>query len=154
MALPKTGGRGAAVVSVEFDPVGDPGTYTKWCGARNFQLVIDNEIQSDKVGDCDDWGAPIVTVKEYSGQDVTASMEATWTSATHAKTSKWALDQEKKNVRITFPDAEVGEIESYDGVAMLQNLTLGEIGNVDGNKISESVSLSFDGKITATTKVA
>lgn len=152
MALPKTGGRGAAVVMVEFDPVTSAGIYTNWCGAKNFSLSIQNEVQSEKVGDCDDWSAPVVTVKEYSGQNITASMDGTWTSATHAKTSDWALNQKKLNVRIHFPDALAGEIEYYDGVAMLAGLDLGEIGNVDGNKITESVSLEFDGKLTTTAK--
>lgn len=152
MTLPQTGGRGAAVVMVEFDPVGNAGTYTNWCGAKNFNLSIQNEIQSEKVGDCDDWDAPVANVKEYSGQNITASMDATWTSATHAKTSDWALNQKKLNVRIHFPGSIAGEVEYYDGVSLLAGLDLGEIGNVDGNKITESVSLEFDGKLLVTTK--
>jgi Phage tail tube protein len=152
MALPKTGGRSAAVVMVEFDPVGATGVFTNWCGAKNFSLSIQNEIQSEKVGDCNDWSLPVVTVKEYSGQDITASMDATWTGATHQRTSAWALNQLKLNVRIHFPGSEVGEVEYYDGLAMLSGLDLGEIGNVDGNKISESISLEFDGKLTVTAK--
>lgn len=153
MSLPKTGGRGAAVVMVCYDPVGNPTVFTNWCGAKNFSLSIDNEIQSEKVGDCEDWSKPVVTVKEYSGQNITASMEATWTSATHKETSAWALEQKKLPVRIHFPGAAVGEVEYYDGVAMLQNLTLGEIGNVEGNKITEAVNLDFDGTISRTAKV-
>jgi len=153
MALPVTGGRSAAVVQVEFDPVGAPGVFTNWCGAKNFSLSIQNEIQSEKVGDCDDWTLPVVTVKEYSGQNITATMDATWTSATHLLTSAWALEQQKLNVRVQFPDAATGEVEFYDGLAMLSGLDLGEIGNVDGNKISENVSLEFDGTLTVTAAV-
>jgi len=154
MALPKTGGRSAAVVMVEFDPVGETGVYTNWCGAKNFTLTVDNEIQSEKLGDCEDWSAPILTVKEYSGQNITASMDATWTAATHKLTSEWALGQKKLNVRVHFPGAILGEVEYYDGVAMLSSLALGEIGNLDGNKISESISLEFDGKLEVTAKTA
>lgn len=150
MALPVTGGRSAAVVQVEFDPVGAAGVYTNWCGAKNFSLSIQNEVQSEKVGDCDDWAAPVVTVKEYSGQNITATMDATWTSATHRLTGDWALTQKKLNVRINFPGAGTGEVEFYDGLAMLSGLDLGEIGNVDGNKITENVSLEFDGTLTST----
>lgn len=152
MALPQTGGRGAAVVMVEFDPTGNAGVYTNWCGAKNFSLSIQNEIQSDKVGDCQDWDLPVATLKEYSGQNITASMDATWASATHALTSDWALNQKKLNVRIHFPGAQTGEVEYYDGLALLGGLDLGEIGNVDGNKITESINLEFDGRLTSTAK--
>jgi hypothetical protein len=153
MAKPKTGGRAAAVVMVEFDPVGAAGVYTNWCGAKNFSLTVDNEIQSEKVGDCDDWSAPITSQKEYAGQDVSASMDATWTSATHKQTADWALDQMKLNVRVHFPDAIAGEIEYYDGVCLLKGLTLAEIGNVEGNKITENVTLEYDDGIERTLKV-
>lgn len=152
MTLPKTGGRGAAVVMVAFDPAA-PTVFTNWCGAKGFSLSIDNEITSEKIGDCDDWSAPIITVKEYSGQNITASMDATWSSATHKKTSEWALDQLKLPVRIHFPGALTGEVEYYDGKALLGGLNLGDIGNVDGNKISESITLEFDGKLAVTAKV-
>lgn len=152
MALPKTGGRSAAVVMVEFDPTGAPGVYTNWCGAKNFSLSIQNEIQSEKIADCDDWSLPVVTVKEYSGQDVTASMDASWAAATHKLTSDWVLNQKKLNVRVHFPGAVIGEVEYYDGLALLAGLDLAEIGNLDGNRITENVSLEFDGGVTATAK--
>lgn len=150
MALPVTGGRSAAVVSVEFDPDGSPGVFTNWCGAKNLSITIDNEIQTEKVGDCSDWSAPVVTVKEFSGQNITASMDATWTADQHAQTSDWALSQLRRNIRITFPNATVGQVSSYEGAGMLQNLQLGEIGNVDGNKISETIAIEIDGTLTRT----
>jgi hypothetical protein len=79
-------------------------------------------------------------------------MDATWTSATHKETGDWALSQKTLAVRIHFPNAATGEVEYYDGNAMLASLSLGEIGNVDGNKISENVSLDFDGTLTVTAK--
>lgn len=154
MATPKTGGRAAAVVMVEFDQAGAPGVYTNWCGAKSFSLTIDNEIQSEKIGDCDDWSAPIVTEKEYAGQDVKASMDASWAGSMHKNTSDWALNQLKLKVRVHFPDAAVGEVEYYDGTALLQSLNLGDIGSVEGAKITESISLEFDGKLLATAKAA
>jgi hypothetical protein len=137
---------------VEFDPVGSPGTYINWCGAKNFSLNIENEIQNEKVGDCADWSLPVVTQKEYSSQTVTATMDATWTAATHKETGAWALEQKTLKVRVHFPNALTGEVEYYDGDAMLSGLSLAEIGNVDGNKVSENVSLEFDGTLTVTTK--
>lgn len=154
MATPKTGGRAAAVVMVEFDQAGAPGVYTNWCGATNFSLSIDNEIQSEKIGDCDDWSAPIVTEKEYSGQDITASMDATWAGVMHKKTSDWAVDQLKLKVRLHFTDVAVGEIEYYDGTALLKGLKVDNIGNVDAKKITESVSLDFSGKLIVSVKEA
>ena len=152
MAVSKTGGRAAAVIMVEWDPVGAAGVYTNWAGAKNFSLSVDNEIQGHKLGDDDDWSLPVITQKEYAGQDIKASMDATWTAASHVKTSDWALSQKKLLVRVNFPSAIIGEIEFYDGTAMIGSLSLGDIGNLDGGLITETVSMEFDGTITATVK--
>ena len=148
MALPKTGSRGDIVVQVEF--VAESGTYVNWCGANGFSFSIANEIIKTNVGDCDDWGLPIQTNKSYGPQDVTASMAATWTAATHAATQAWAFDQEIKNVRVVFPNATTGQVSQYDGAALLSGLDLAEIGNTDGNPQTETVNLEFDGAIART----
>lgn len=148
MAYPTTGGRGDAVVSVDWT---NSGTFTNWCGANNFSLNVANEITSTPVGDCDDWTAPVQNQKSYGPQNITASMDATWSSATHAKTSDWALNQKTLPVRITFPNASTsGEVAQYDGDAMLTGLDLANIGAVDGSKITEAITLEFDGGVTPT----
>jgi len=152
MALPETGGRKDAVVMVEFDPVGAAGTYTNWCGANSIRFEIANETKSQKVGDCDDWTAPVQELVNYSGQSVRMNVDASWTGATHAKTSDWALNQKKLKTRVHYPNALVGEVEYYDGTALLTGLTNDGIGNVEGDVISESVSLVFDGGVTPTAK--
>lgn len=149
MAYPTTGGRGDAVVSVEWTP--ESGTFANWCGANNFSLNLSNEVNSTPVGDCDDWSKPAVNVKEYGVQNVTASMDATWSSAMHAKTSDWALNQKKLKVKVTFPNATTsGEVASYEGTAMLTGIDLANIGNVNGAKITENVTLEFDGTLAVT----
>lgn len=147
MATPVLGTRGSIVVQVEFDPDGAAGTYTNWCGTTGFSFNIANEVISTNVGDCDDWGLPIATNKSYGPQNVTASMEASWTAAVHAETSDWALNQKTLNVRILFLDAVAGQVANYDGAALLSGLDLGNIGNTDGTPQTESVTLEFSGAI-------
>ncbi len=152
MSLPDTGDRGDIVVQVEFDPVNLPGVYTNWCGATGFNLQITNEVTSQKVGDCDNWGLPIQNQKNYGAQNVTASMDATWTAATHLHTSDWALNQKKLRTRIHFPNALAGQVERYDGVGLLTGLTLDGVGNVEGQPQTESVSLEYSGGLERTLK--
>ena len=150
MTTPDIGDRGDIVVQVEFDPTGAAGVYTNWCGATNFGFKIANEINKTVVGDCDDWGLPLVNKKSYGAQDVTANMDATWTAATHAKTQDWALSQLKKKVRILFPNATSGQVSMYDGTALLAGLDLDGIANLTGDSQTETVSLEFDGAVTPT----
>lgn len=150
MALPKLGERGDIVVQVEWDPVGAAGVYSNWCGATNFGFNLSNEIQSTNVGDCDDWGLPIVVNKSYGPQNITASMDATWAAATHVRTQDWAFDQKSLKVRILFPTAAVGQVARYDGVALVSGLDLNGIGNVDGQPQTETVNLEFSGAILRT----
>ena len=150
MAKPKLGGRGECVVSVEFDPTGAAGVYTKWCGAKNFNLGVNNEFSDEKVGDCDDWDAPVVTISVPNGQTVSASMDATWVAAYHLQTSDWVLDQKALKVRVEFPKAEIGQVQYYDVLAYIEGLDLANIGNTDGGVITENVTLKVTGGITRT----
>ena len=140
---PKPPGRKDIVVSVKW--VDGAGDFTNWCGARNFSLSLTNETGSNKVGDCDDWSKPALTRRYYSGQDVTATMDATYAKSWHPKVSEWAREQRSLRVRISFPGAAAGDIEYYVGTALLTSLELGGIGNLDGEPVTENVSLEFDG---------
>ncbi|TMV84481.1 hypothetical protein FGG78_21730 [Thioclava sp. BHET1] len=149
MTYPTTGGRADAVVSVMFDA--GSAAYVNWAGATNGKLSVKNTVTNTVVGDTEDWSLPPKTFKGYSGQDVTMTMDATWASSMHAKTADWAINQRKLSVKISFPNAAAGEISSYTGVALLSDLDLANIGAVDGSKITESVSLEFDGGVTMAT---
>lgn len=154
MATPDLGGRGDCVVSVEFDPVGAAGTYTKWCGAKNFSFGVNNEFSEEKVGDCDDWTAPVVTISVPNGQTVSASMDATWVAAYHLQTSDWVLNQKALLLRIEFPNAAVGQVQYYDVTAYIEGLDLGNIGNTEGGVITENVTLKVTGGVTRTLRAA
>ncbi len=149
MTTPDIGGRGDCVVKVAFDPLA-PTTFTNWCGATAFNLNISNEFSDNKVGDCDDWSAPVVTLKAPAGQNITGSMEATWSPTQHKTVADWVLDQTLLPVQIVFPNATVGQISMYEGEAYLEGLDVAGIGNLDGNAISESVSLTFNGTLERT----
>ena len=149
MAYPDIAGRGDVVVAVDWM---NNGTFANWCGATNFKFSIKNELTSTKVGDCDDWGLPIVTKKSPNGQDVTASMDATYAASQHAKTSAWALDQNLLPVEVRFPNSTSGQVEKYEGVAYVSGLDMDGIGNVDGSPITESLALEFSGLVTRVIK--
>lgn len=152
MATPNLGGRGDCVVSVEFDPAGSPGVYTKWCGAKNFDLGLTNEFSEEKVGDCEDWDAPVQTISVPSGQTISASMDATWVSAFHVQTSDWGLNQKALKVLVEFPQALVGQVKQYDMTAYIEGLNLGNIGNTEGGVVTENVTLKVTGGLQRTLK--
>lgn len=152
MALPVTAGRADIVVQVEWDPVGAPGVYINWCGTTSSALNISNEVKETKVGDCDDWSAAVQTIREYSGQNITMTMDATWARSVYSKTLDWALNQKKLNVRIQYLLAQSGDVEFLDGLALLSELANDAIGNLEGDSVTERVSLGFSGVLTPTNK--
>lgn len=150
MAIPALGSRGDIVVAVEFDPVGAPGVYTNWCGATNISFEVSNEVITQNVGDCDDWGLPVQTNRSYGPQGVTMNFDATWTAAQHTLTTDWAFNQRTLNVQVNFPNATTGNVSQYGGAALLSSMSLGNIGNTDGNPQTETVALEFSGAVTRT----
>lgn len=145
MTYPTTGGRGDAVVAVDF---AGTGTYENWAGATNGKLSVKNATNGTVVGDSTDWTLPPVTQRDYGGQDISFTMDATWSSAFHKEISDWALSQKKLSVQITFPNAATGEVSTYTGNALLTDVELANIGAVDGSKITDTVTLEFDGTLT------
>ncbi|MEO0343016.1 MAG: phage tail tube protein [Pseudomonadota bacterium] len=153
MALPVTGTRGDIVVQVEFDPVGAAGTYTNACGVTSASFEISNDIISFDVGDCDDWSASVQKVKNYGAQDVTMSIDATWSAAQHVQMIDWAsrnINEGQLNLRLLYPNATTGQVSMIDGLALMETLTLDNVGNVEGNPQTENISLQFSGGITVT----
>jgi hypothetical protein len=149
MAKPVLGKLGDIIVEVEFDPVGAPGVYTAWCGATSASLSIKNDIVATKVIDCADLTAVVQTEKLYGAQDVSISIDANWTAATHKEAVDWALNQKSLNVQVRYPNAASGQPSTLTGIALIEGLDLGEIMNPDGNPQSQQVSLQFSGGVTA-----
>ena len=76
------------------------------------------------------------------------SLDAYWTAATHKLMVTWALEQKHYNTRLAYPNAITGLISAIDSVALLESFELGDIGNVDGNPITQNITLQLSGAIT------
>jgi len=152
MALPTRAGRGDIVLMVNWAGTGT--TFTNFCGASGITLTLNNEIQSENVGDCLDWTLPVVVVKEYGAQNASATINGTWAAENNDDVLLWALEQKKLPVRIHFVNAAVGKIEYLDGVAMLASTDISDIGNVTGAKVSRALQIEFDGPLTPELAVA
>jgi hypothetical protein len=149
MALPTRAYRGDIVVMVATNTTA-PYTYAALCGATSVTLTISNEITSERVADCQDWTLPPQTIKGYGAQNVTATVNGIWARENHERMLNWAASQEKLPVRFSFANVGAGETQYIDGIAMLSEFGLDNIGNVDGNAVARTISLEFDGSPTFT----
>lgn len=149
MALPTRAYRGDIVVMVATNAVA-PYTYTALCGATAVTLTISNEITSERVADCTDWTLPPQTIKGFGAQNTTATVNGIWARENHERMLDWALTQKKLAVRFSFAGVAVGDTQYIDGLAMLSEFGLDNIGNVDGNAVARTLNLEFDGTPTIT----
>lgn len=149
MALPVRAYRKDIALMVAFNPQ-TPAAFTTFCGATGVSFSLTNEIQTERVADCDDLEAAIQTVKSYGAQDVSISINGTWARQNHNLAFRWAKDQLTLPFRLHFANAAVGDIEYLDGVAMLRDFTLDNIMNIDGATVSRSITLEVDGGVEET----
>ena len=153
MALPDRAYRKDIALMVAFNPQ-QPATFTTFCGATGVSFSLSNEIQSERVADCDDLEAAVQTIKSYGAQDVSATINGTWARQNHTLAWRWAKDQLRLPVRLHFANAGVGDIEYIDGIALLSGFTLDNIMNIDGATVSRNITIEFDGCIEETIKAA
>ena len=144
MALPVRAYRKDIALMVAFNPA-QPAQFTTFCGATSVSFSLTNEIQTERVADCDDLTAAVQTIKEYGAQDVSATINGTWARQNHTLAWRWAKDQLRLPVRLHFANAEAGDIEYIDGVALLSGFTLDNIMNIDGATVSRNITIEFDG---------
>lgn len=143
MALPTRAFRGDIVVMVNWAGTGT--TYTNFCGATGGTLTVSNEIRSEQVGDCDDWSAPIQTLKKPGAQNWTMSIDGTWAAQNNRQVIDWAVNQTLLPVRVHFVNAVTGQYEYFDGDAYLSGLDISGIGNITGDAVTRSIQIEFDG---------
>ncbi len=146
MATPQLGYRGDVVVAAAFDPA-SPTTYTNFCAATNITLTLNNDILSEKVGDCDDWAIPVTVVKSYGAQNATMSFTGQWSKQNNSTILRLSLDQLVLPIMIEFVGVPSGEIQYLKGEAFISSIDMGQIGNVEGNAISRNMSLEFSGAL-------
>ena len=65
MALPDRAYRKDIALMVAFNPQ-QPATFTTFCGATGVSFSLSNEIQSERVADCDDLEAAVAHAATFS----------------------------------------------------------------------------------------
>ena len=150
MAIPSLQYRKDLVVMVAWDPA-TPLVYTNWCGATSISLTVTNATNEQTVADCDDWPLPAQIIKAYGAQSITASVAASLTKAGRDQLIRAALDQRELPIRFHLIDAEAGEIEYIDGVALLPSLNIENIGATDDNAvITYTLNIDFKNGVELT----
>lgn len=150
MAIPSLQYRKDLVVMVAWDPAA-PLVYTNWCGATSISLTVTNATNEQTVADCDDWSLPAQIIKAYGAQSITASVAASLTKAGRDQLIRAALDQREIPIRFHLIDAEAGEIEYIDGVALLPSLNIENIGATDDNAvITYTLNIDFKNGVDLT----
>lgn len=150
MAIPSLQYRKDLVVMVAWDPAA-PLVYTNWCGATSISLTVTNATNEQTVADCDDWSLPAQIIKAYGAQSITASVAASLTKAGRDQLIRAALDQRELPIRFHLIDAEAGEIEYIDGVALLPSLNIENIGATDDNAvITYTLNIDFKNGVELT----
>ena len=150
MAIPSLQYRKDLVVMVAWDPAA-PLVYTNWCGATSISLTVTNATNEQTVADCEDWSLPAQIIKAYGAQSITASVAASLTKAGRDQLIRAALDQRELPIRFHLIDAEAGEIEYIDGVALLPSLNIENIGATDDNAvITYTLNIDFKNGVELT----
>ena len=145
MALPNLQYRGDIIVMADWTATDGVGvTYTNWCGATGISLALTNNINETTVADCDDWSLPAQVVRAYGAQSVTSTVAASLTRAGRDNLIRAVLGQRELPLRFHLVGAESGEIQYIDGVGLLPQLNIDNIGSPDDNAvITYSLNISF-----------
>ena len=145
MALPNLQYRGDVVVMADWTATDGVGvTYTNWCGATGISIALTNNINETTVADCDDWSLPAQVIRAYGAQSVTATVAASLTRAGRDNLIRAVLGQRELPLRFHLVGAESGEIQYIDGVGLLPQLNIDNIGSPDDNAvITYSLNISF-----------
>lgn len=145
MALPNLQYRGDVVVMADWTATDGVGvTYTNWCGATGISIALTNNINETTVADCDDWSLPAQVIRAYGAQSVTATVAASLTRAGRDNLIRAVLGQRELPLRFHLVGAASGEIQYIDGVGLLPQLNIDNIGSPDDNAvITYSLNISF-----------
>ena len=155
MALPNLQYRGDVVVMADWTATDGVGvTYTNWCGATGISLALTNNINETTVADCDDWSLPAQVIRAYGAQSVTATVAASLTRAGRDNLIRAVLGQRELPLRFHLVGAASGEIQYIDGVGLLPQLNIDNIGSPDDNAvITYSLNISFKDGVDLTEAV-
>jgi predicted secreted protein len=123
--------------------------FTFICGLTSKGLSINNNTSTTPVPDCDDEDLPAFEEADVSSQAVTISGSGIFARENQKTLLDWAMDGSKKNIRVYPGRSAAGDVEYYQGPAILTSL---EINGERGQRVQASLSISFARKPTETLK--
>lgn len=137
MAQPTTSKFSDFAIHVETDT---PGTYEFVCGLTSKGLDIQNSTSSTAVPDCADEDLPAWNEEQITSQGMAIKGSGVFTREKAKVILEWALDGEEKNVRVYPGKANVGDIEYFQGLAILKTVGL-QVNR--GERVQQSLDLAF-----------
>lgn len=143
MALAETMKYDQLTLEVETDT---PGTYAKVCGMKDFTVDGNLAMDEDEVPDCADESLPNSVVVSPRSVTVAVSGTGVWAKTSHDMMHKWNRLAQRKNVRITYGLAAVGDVYTETGPAYLTKLSAGR---TKGKVVTAEIEIRFDGVPTA-----
>lgn len=151
MAIAPTADFDELVLEVEFDPVGDAGTYTRICGLTDFTINRANNTDTSEVPDCADESLPYYIKRSVRSQDFTISGTGKWSRSSHLNMYNWFKAGTTLNVRITnavvTADGSTGDPESETIPMILAALSTSR---TKGEVVTSEISLEKNGSVTVT----
>jgi len=124
-----------------------PEAFTPICGLTSKGFNHTSDTSSTNVPDCTDEDLPSFAEKDVVSISKQISGSGVATRQSLGKLQAWADSAERKNVKVSFADADVGDPEVYTGPAILSSL------NVTGNKgerVNIDMTIDFAAKPTVT----
>ncbi|MCA1368072.1 hypothetical protein I6F15_11730 [Bradyrhizobium sp. BRP14] len=150
MAKPVTEKFEELVLDVEFDPVGNPGVYTRICGLLDATVTRTANVDTSEVpGDCDDESVPVSVEKQVRSIDVSISATGSWAQQSQGKLKNWFYSGTSLNARVRDTNAASGDTEIESGPALLTTLTNGR---TKGQVVSAEIEIQFNGTPARTAK--
>lgn len=139
MALAVTAKYDQLTLEVETDT---PGTYAKVCGMKDFSIEGSQAVDEDEVPDCADESLPNAVIVDVRSVTVSVSGTGVWAQSSHDMMLKWNRLGQKKNVRVTYGNASVGDVHTETGKALLTKLVNAR---TKGKVVTCEVEIRFDG---------
>lgn len=158
MALADTQSYGDLVIEVEFDPDGDPGTYTRICGTKNATVSRTKNLDSVEVPDCANEDQAWVVKKSTRSSETSISGEGQWALQSWPQVHDWyhgspydALNVRIRHKKVTA-DGSVGDPETETGPAILSRLDSGK--DKSAVTITASYEIQFAGPVVVGDKAS
>ena len=128
-----------------------PGTYAIVAGLIDVEITRTNNIQTTEVPDASDESVPHYVERETISTEVTVSASGVWAQSSHEMLMDWFYDGTTKNIQLGHLNAAVGDTEFERGPALLSSLGHAR---AKGAKVTNTISIEFDGKPTRVVKAS